>query len=144
MDGVNGAWTKGRPMSSADGSIGPERFRSVSIRGKMVTDGKEWFIKTEDVVGDEPFVLSTDDGTRYLWAAVAEVARFDVVNAAYEYIGQEHHEDAWEWVDEGKVSEAQRLIDEALSKVITYWQDETLAILIGPSTGVSSGGEHEI
>lgn len=84
----------------------------------------------------EPFFRSTDeireDGIdrAYVWATDCVVASLDLEDAIDSYLADEHHEDARDWVYWPKVEQAQKLVDEALSGVKSYFQDETTAIVL--------------
>ena len=95
--------------------------------------------------GDEEYFDPTDwedcqvegymeaaDGTHFVWATERRGVEVDLVQTCSENWLQEHHEDAMEQVDEKKLAEAEVLVNEALKKVITFYPDETIAVIIPP------------
>lgn len=96
--------------------------------GAMVTDGDEAFVETvdwEDI--EEPLVA--EDGTRFLFGTYPEGASVAVEDLLEDAL-QEHHEDAYDQVDVKKAREAVRLLNEALSGVVTHYCDFRIVVVL--------------
>lgn len=78
------------------------------------------------------------DGTRFLWGTEPEKPRVDLERECSEDWLQEHHEDAIEQVDMAKIREAQKLVDEALAGVTSYYEDRSVAVILVPADDESS------
>lgn len=99
--------------------------------GTFVTDGDEQFVEScdwRDV--DDPIELA--DGTRFLWGTRPEKPSVDLERVCSEDWLQGHHEDAYDQVDTNKLREAQKLVDEALARVVSYYEDRSVALLLPP------------
>lgn len=100
--------------------------------GEMVTDGNDWFEAPSDVDADTDHALVLDDGTRFVWGTQPERPDVDLERECVDHWLEEHHEDAVDWVDFAKLREAQKLVDEALADVVSYFEDRSVAIILPP------------
>lgn len=110
--------------------------------GTMVTDGEETYFAPDDYESDGCYDPLEVDGAKFFWGTYTRTASVDLEQACSEDWLQEHHEDAFEWVDIGKLREAQTLVDAAISKVKTFYPDESIAVLVPlhPNCADKEGG----
>lgn len=71
----------------------------------------------------------------YAWACFARGASFDLVRAVEGYVSDEHHESAADWIDTPALKALQPAVNAALKDVVTYEQDESIAVLMPDGTG---------
>lgn len=96
--------------------------------GEMVVgDGDEDYHHTDEWDAAIPFVL--DDGTRFLRGTTEMRAGVCLADEASGWL-EEHHEDAHEQIDPVWLGRAQEAIDEALKDVVTFYPDETTALIL--------------
>jgi hypothetical protein len=101
-----------------------------------VTDGGEFYRDVKDIDDSLDCALEADDGTHFFWATREERPHVDLARECADSWLDDHHENAFEQVNMTKLAEAQKLVDEALSKVTTYWEDERIAVIVeAPVTG---------
>lgn len=74
------------------------------------------------------------DGFRFVWGTSPETPVVDLQRECSEQWLQEHHEDAYDQVDEVKLAEAQKLVDEALAGVVSYTEDRSVAVILHESS----------
>ena len=109
--------------------------------GEMVAgDDIESFAAADswDSIEDDAYVL--DDGTRFLWGTSPETPKVELDRELEGWI-QETHESACEQVDYRKLAEAQELVNEALSGVVSYYPDESIALILPPREEESRSSE---
>ena len=110
--------------------------------GEMVTDGDEdGFEFILDFDANTDHALELDDGTRFVWGTRPEGASIDLEDECRESWLQEHHEDAFDAVDLDKLAEAQVLVDQALARVKTYYEDRSIAVVLPPREAASADAQ---
>jgi hypothetical protein len=112
-----------------------EKARKVLLAdydGAMVYTANEEYVSTGDWDDEYHSAFVLDDGTRFVWGTEAEKATVDLEWECSENWLEEHHEDASDWVDFAKLREAQKLVDEALAGVVSYYEDRSVAVILPP------------
>jgi hypothetical protein len=79
---------------------------------------------------DEAFEV---DGVRFVWGTSEDRPAVDLQRECMECWLEEQHEDAYEHVDDAKLAEAQKLVDEALAGVFSYVEDRSVAVILPPN-----------
>jgi hypothetical protein len=76
----------------------------------------------------------------YAWGIVKERAEYDVAEHVREYVFNNHHEDAEDWIDDTLLDAAQTIVNVALKDVASYHYDHQVAVLL-PSYEPEEDGE---
>lgn len=91
------------------------------------TDESGYFLSVGEM--DEEDLLEVD-GVRFAWGCTTKHAGVDLECQCREVWLEDHHPDAFDLVDARKLARAQKLVDEALANVKTYWTDKTVAVVV--------------
>lgn len=97
-------------------------------RGLVVAPGDDHYIEADDWDGDVR-ECSEVDGVRFVWGTKAEAPTVDLHRECAGWL-EDHHEDAFEQVDEDLLTQAQKLVDAALINVITHYPDQSVAVIV--------------
>jgi hypothetical protein len=82
----------------------------------------------EDVVRD--MVADGRSPPTYAWSTSPKHATFDLDDSLRNDIHDNHHEDAYDWVDQHLVAAAQLLIDAAIKDVVSYMDNRKIVVLL--------------
>jgi hypothetical protein len=82
----------------------------------------------EDVIRD--MVANGEEPPTYAWSTSPEHAAFDLEDSLSNNIHDNHHEDAYDWVDQHLVAAAQLLINAAIKDAVSYWENRKVAVLL--------------
>lgn len=96
------------------------------------TDESGYFLSVGEM--DEEDLLEVD-GVRFAWGCTTKHAGVDLEHQCREVWLEDHHPDAFDLVDTRKLARAQKLVDEALANVKTYWTDKTVAVVVEEEDG---------
>lgn len=91
----------------------------------------EGYVATDDV--EDELVAMHHDGRKipaWGWATNKRSSHFDLEDALRNYLVDEHHEDAWDWVNVTLLRIAGEILDQATLEVASYWEDESRAIVL--------------
>lgn len=83
---------------------------------------------------DEEDLLEVD-GVRFAWACTEQLAGVDLEDECRRSWLEDFHPDAFDFVDAKKLAHAQKLVNEALANVKTYWTDKTVAVVVEEEDG---------